>query len=169
MYNFDFKPDCPDGDNAMEIAHKILSAKDVQENPLEFLLKKHLDTKDLFKVGLESINDFVRLQPNDICQKITLGTFQVRLSKSYIGDLIKYGTAFLVSEDFMKKEVRKKLGKNSNGDQSKIVAVEIISRHKRSQKTLERDSKSKAFKTVYKVFVQYVPNGKDAESIKSNI
>lgn len=126
-----------------------------------------MDTKDLFKVGLASINDFVRLQPNDICQKITLGTFQVRLSKSYIGDLIKYGTAFLVSEDFMKKEVRKKLGENSNGDQSKIVR--IISRHKRSQKTPERDSKSKAFRTLYKVFVQYVPNGKDTESIRSNI
>lgn len=169
MYNFDFKPECPDGENSREIAKKIRSAKSIMTNPFEFLLSKQMNTKDLQRVTLRSINDFPRLRPSDICQNITLGTFQVRLAKSYIGDLIKNGRAYSVSEQFM-KQVKKKL---NNQEISKIVAVEIISRHKRSrikaQCEAQNESESEAesnstdqnrsFRTVYKVFVQYIPEG----------
>lgn len=166
MYNFSFKPDCPDGSDSKEIAEKIRAAKSVRQNAMEFMLSKQLDTKDMIRVDLASITDFVRLEPEEIYKNITLGTFQLRLSKSYIGDLLKHGTAFVVSPDYMKKTVKKTLPSVSAN--SKIVAVEIVSRHRRSQIPAGADSDSKKFKNIYKIFVHYDAFGANSTAIKSN-
>ena len=47
--------------------------------------------------------DNPRISIKKLVTKIFLGTFQLRLSKSYVGDLIKNGTAFVISEEIFKK------------------------------------------------------------------
>lgn len=91
MCNFNHKPSCPDGQNAEQIAISIRKLAKKKLNRLEDLLTKRLDTKDLIEVNIQDIADFPRLSVEDISTNITMGSFKLRQSKSYISDLMKNG------------------------------------------------------------------------------
>ena len=64
--------------------------------------------------------------------------------------------------------------KNSLKDfqKTKIIALEIISRHKRGEIIKKRKKKNEEildFRNSYKVFIRYVPYLNEAISIKSNL
>ncbi len=71
----------------------------------------------------------------------------------------------------------KQLKKDLIEKKTKILAVEITSRHKQSEKKTDKNDKKinqdnldiKKFKTTYKVFVQYVPNTNSSAYIIGNI
>jgi hypothetical protein len=160
MLNFCHKPCCPDGNNALKIAQKIRKLTGTTENKLNFLLKKRLDTKDLERIEIANINDFPRINKRDIRNSIFFGSFQLNQCRSYVGELLNSGIAFNVTTQFVKKITNKDLKLKLTEKMHKIIAVEIASRHKRSEVKVKKESNqdvklSQKFKLTYKVFILY--------------
>jgi predicted oxidoreductase len=168
MSNLFHKPICPDGNNSVKIAKKITDKTKINVNKLEFLLTKHLDTKLITPIDLSEINDFPKLTPSELKQEIFLGSFQFKQCTSYVPDMLKNGEAFIINNELLKKIPDINL-KNDLLN-SKIIAVEILSRHKRSRnKAAKNASYVKKFRTIYKVFIQYLSNISSPNSIKCKI
>ena len=136
---------------------------------MEFLLGKNLGRKDIPKIDLLEIVDFPRLKKQDIRKNITLGTFKLKQARSYLEDLVNNYRAYTVfpSSSFVKNIANKIISHNIKTKSEKIIAAEIISRHKRSklknEKHLENESDvnfkySNVYRNTYKVFVMYKPN-----------
>lgn len=164
MHNFKYKPCCPDGQNAIQVAKQIVKASKIKENKLAALLTKQLNTADFVQIELSDIEDFPKLEPDVICSRILLGTFQYRLSKSYVADLLEHGVAYSMSSKYISKITNKKLQQELNGNKSKIVAFEIASRHRRGVV-----KETKKLRVNYKVIIQYEPNNNNPESIKGEL
>jgi hypothetical protein len=92
-------------------------------------------------------------------RRITLGSFKIRESKSYLYQLIKNGTIYLLNEKQINKHV------NSEKLQLKlremeVIAVLIVSRHKRGKKSNKNNTavtEQINYTSFYKVFIQYKP------------
>lgn len=170
MINFDHKPCCPDGENALQIAKKLKKRASLKTNSLQFLLTKQLDTKIIPMIDLVSIDDFPKLNQDKIVQKIFFGSFQLKQCLSYIQDLIEFGKAFHVTKHAYANQSERI---NSNNLNYKILAFQIASRHKRSlikkdklpKKTKEKNFE-KNFRSSYKVFVQYSPGMNRTKAIE---
>lgn len=175
MDNFLHKHCCPDGDNAQEVARRILFKAQIEENKLSFLLKRQLGTSLIPLISISEINDFPIIKRKTLRRKIFMGTFQLKQSKSYVEDLVERGNAFIVSKEFIKAKDMipdEKLKKRLISEKSKIVAVTLTSRHKRGKKSISADNDIKKkhpeiFKTTYKIFIHYIPNVNNYRSIKS--
>jgi hypothetical protein len=171
MINFSHKPCISDGENSIIIARRLKEKAQINSNYLDFLLKKRLDTKLMPSLELKQIKDFPKLKINDIKERICLGSFQLRQSKSYLTDLINRIKAYKISEQLINQIRDLNLKTELKTMNTTILAAEIVSRHKRSRiKTIgKRNSVSKndqKFKTVYKVFIHYQSNGNGYEAIK---
>lgn len=172
MLNFTHKSCCPDGKNASKIAKKIRKRTENKINELNFLVNKRLDTKDLERIDIELIQDFPRIKRKNIRNSIFFGSFQLKQSKSYIKELMNNGIAYKVTSQFIKKISNVNLKKNLIEKNHKILAVEIASRHKRSEvkmingKNLKEFKLSDKFKTTYKVFVLYESFKNHSSAIK---
>jgi hypothetical protein len=106
------------------------------------------------------------------------GSYQLKQSRSYLKELINNGIAYNVTSHFIKKITNQYIKTKLSGNDHKIVAIEIASRHKRSEikkKDKETDEKntttapyklSERFKTTYKVFVFYQSNQNNSNGIK---
>jgi len=94
------------------------------------------------------------------------GTFQLRLSRSFMSDLLKNHVLYEIPRVIIE------LNKNSKlrDPKTKIIGIEISSRHKRGLTTqnVSKD-KSPTFRTKYKVLIQYFPNVNEVKSIKSKL
>ena len=92
-------------------------------------------------------DDFPKLKKKTLNQKVFFGTYQSRLSKSYMSELLKSGTAYVIDIDFINKvpnkELREQL-KVIDEIGQKLVAVEIVSRHKRAEKKKKNDTMNKS-------------------------
>lgn len=164
MLNFTHISTCPDKQNLYKIASKLKEKVKIDKNPLSYLLTKHLDTKEITPVDLGSITDFPKLNSAQLIRKIFLGTFQLKQSKSYVSDIIKNGKAYTIPEKLLSKL------KNKTNKESKIIALEIVSRHKRSEKKVSETCKNqdymREFRNKYKIFLEYVPSWIGSKSIK---
>lgn len=164
MINFFHKPCCPDGENSRSIAKRMKKKAKEYENELEYLLKTRLDTKATKELKFSEIEDFPRLSKTIIIENIIFGTYQYNQCQSYYEDLLDNETCYLISE--------KSYESRNNAENTKIIAFEIASRHKRSEvKKFTKKKKSlnckKHFKNTYKVFIKYVPLLNEWRSIKS--
>ncbi len=94
------------------------------------------------------------------------GTFQLRLSKSYLSDLLKSHILFEIPRKNIEQQKNAKL----RDPETKILGVEISSRHKRGLTTqnVSKDQ-SPTFRTKYKVLIHYCPNVNKIKSIKSKL
>ena len=178
MNNFLHKPCCPDGKKALKVAKRIKKkAQKVQINWLAFLLGKRLETKHIRPIELEEINDFVRLKKKQLKEKIFLGTFQLKLSKSYVGEVAYNRQSYIIMKDFAKQISDINIRSGLLDESTKIIAVEITSRHKRSKiKRIEKKEKNicsqelenvkEKFRNTYKIIIQYIPNMNSTKAIK---
>ena len=116
------------------------------------------NTKKAIALNLSSINDFPKLDKEEIQNNILFGSFQLKQSESYICDMIRNGKAYMIIDKIPKK--LKSTEKNY-----KIIGIEIYSRHKRSEKVDSKSNNSKKFRTIYKVFVKYLPNQNTSKAI----
>ena len=112
-----------------------------------------MNTKFLEKIKLSEINDFVKLSQNILKNKVFLGTFQLKQSKSYLIDLIN-APGYIPSYKFIKSLPESSLKSNLINKNFRLLAVEITSRHKRS-KTKIISNNCEKFKTTYKIFILY--------------
>lgn len=166
MINFTHRPICPDKDKASLIANRMKKKASFDTNQLAYLLKKHLDTKEIKKIELADLEDFPKLNKNTIIEKLFYGTFHFKQAFSYVEDFLKSGNIYLVNK-------RIKLKKVSNEEKSKIIAAEIISRHRRSiKKNISKKKKVSStnnFRNPYKVFIEYIPFNNHSKAIKGNL
>ncbi|RNA33737.1 disulfide-isomerase a6, partial [Brachionus plicatilis] len=128
MINFFHKPCCPDGDKAVPVAKGMKREAMKDKNELDFLLKNRFGTKFVKEIRLSELNDFPKLPINVIMEKILFGTFQYKQCQSYYQDLGENDKGFIVHKKFLKNISKA----DENSENSKIIAFEIASRHKRS-------------------------------------
>ncbi len=156
MSNFNHMPYETDGLDSEKIATRMIKRSKLSENPLIYFISKQLRTSMFKEILLNDITDFPKLTLKKIVNRITLGSFHAKISLSYIGDLIEEGIGYLYLKHL---------------DKSKIIATEIISRHRRSKKkeninkTISH-TKSGEYKNKYKVFIKYVPSKNSTKAIK---
>ncbi len=136
------------------------------KNYLDSVLKIRFNTSMVPPKSLSTVIDFPKLKKKQLIMNLLWGTFQIRLSKSYLSDLLKNHILFEIS----KRNTEKLNNSRLNDPKTKIIGVEISSRHKRVLKaqTVTSD-KLPTFRTKYKVLIQYIPNVNQVKSIKSNL
>ena len=137
MFNFTHKPITPDHSKASTIAMRMNQKSKIQKNKLEFLLNKTIGTKTIPAIDLNSIVDFPKLKKKTIRDRITLGTFQPRLTKSYVKDILTHGSLYAVNNDILKDVNNQKLRADLISSRKKIIAMEILSRHSRGKKRIK--------------------------------
>lgn len=173
MINFSFKPCSPDKEFEEEIAKKILERAEIVKNPLDFFLTKQFDTKLISQFNLEEILDFPKISEKDLQKEFFLGIYQIRLCTSYLQDFIDNGSVYLIHPQLINQV--EDLDFRNDLLNSKLIGVEIISRHKRSEikspslkKRKKVETLTDRYRNIYKVFLQYDSNDKSAKTIKSN-
>ena len=158
MANFKLIPCVPDGKYTVEIANKIKRRTFRKQNKLKSILSMCF-SKTVPFCDITSITDFPQLTIKQLLRRITLGSFKLKLSKSYIEQIIQYGIIYSLEKKQIEQYVTSFKVK-SELINSKIVAVLIPSRHKRSKLNNtddQSDVNPKNFKTYYKAFIQYTP------------
>ncbi|CAF1041333.1 unnamed protein product [Brachionus calyciflorus] len=118
--------------SSLKIAKLIKKRFRSEKNHLDFLLTKHLDTKLIRSIEISKKEDFVQLTANEIVNRIFLGTYQLKLSKSYLNDLTTTNIAYIIDEKLIISIDDLDLRSQFSG--TKIIAVEITSRHRRAEK-----------------------------------
>jgi hypothetical protein len=163
MLNFTHRPTITDRNRTDEVARRIKEKSYITENPLEMLLNKHFDTRDVHSIRLSEINDFPRLTPEQISQEVNFGSCSVDTSNSYISIFVNRACFYTLSENFMKKLSSEN---TQQFQETKILACHMYSRYKQG-KIKENDGKEK-MKMIYRVYVQYAPHINGPASIKCN-
>ncbi len=177
MLNFTHKPILPDKNNARQIAISMKNRCEMKINMLDFLLGKTVGTKSIPLIKIEDVKDFPRFKSNELINKIALGTFQFKLVKSYLKDIINHGYPYGVSKNLIGEMEKNKLRDDLLKNKSKIIGMEILPRHGRSSKPCFTDKAdisdknsskklTKKFTKVYKAFVLYEPNINSVHAIK---
>ncbi len=176
MLNYTHNPITPDMGKSEIIADRMRKKSQFKKNKLEFLLGKTLGTKIIRPIEKKEIADFPRLKKSTIRDRITLGTFQPRLSKSYIKDISEKSFTYIVDNDIVKEIQNEKLKSDLTNVRLKIIAMEILSRHGRSKKSKNNEVKTNEIKKlnhihtkVYKVFILYKPGVNNYTGINAYI
>ena len=126
------KPCTPDGDQSKEIARRIRGRSLKIENSLESLLKmKFTDT--VVPDNIKTIRDFPQLSLKQLKNRITLGSYKLRLCKSYVEHITTNGNIYVLTDIQINRYLNnsKVIRKLKN---SKILAVLLPSRHSHSKK-----------------------------------
>ena len=160
MWNFTMKPCIPDGKDSASIAKTIRKKCKKTRNKLESLLKTCFTSKSP-KVMIQTIDDFPVITLAQLKKRIILGSFKLRLCRSYIGQVLDHGIAYFLGDEQINKYAKSRKVKQDL-KYSKLLSVLITSRHKRSKKcptnTNQDDPEDpKDYNTKYKVFIQYIP------------
>jgi hypothetical protein len=79
---------------------------------MEFFLNKRLDTRLIKKINLLDIDDFPKLTIKKIKENILFGSFQLKLSKSYVNEMVQCGIAYSITEDFFETNKSFKIVEN---------------------------------------------------------
>ena len=173
MCNFLMKPCIPDGDQSKEIARRIRRRSLKSENSLESLLKmKFTDT--VVPDNIKSIRDFPQLSLKQLKNRITLGSYKLRLCKSYVEHITTNGNIYVLTDIQINRYLnnRKVIRKLKN---SKILAVLLPSRHSHSKKKIPQPKNAnqkkrkynkkqldptdaKSYNKYYKIFINYEPS-----------
>jgi hypothetical protein len=74
----------------------------LHENNMEHLLSRRFNTKKCIEKQLSSIEDFPKLTLKEIQNEILFGSFQLRQSRSYVGDMINNGKVFILEDNQIK-------------------------------------------------------------------
>ena len=112
---------------------------------------------------MSEINDFPKLNETKIVENLFYGNYYIKQSKSYLPDLIKNNKCSILTEkDSLKLDANEHFLFSRKLQKSKILGMEITSRHKHSLRDagekLVKMSYIKKYRINYKFFIQYVPN-----------
>ena len=157
--------------DAVQIAKSISKRCTKTQNKLESLLDMRF-TKNLVSVNIKTIDDFPQLTLKQLKNRITFGSFKLRQCPSYVGQVIDYGKAYFITEQIIDRyKTHPKI--KDELQFSKIIAVQIPSRHKRGKKWKQEKNIAdhvdpKSFTHCYKVFIQFVPEQNKKINYKPN-
>lgn len=130
-------------DDDVSIANEMLS-KINEKNRLEHLLKTRNDSNQFTVIDAVDLNDFPRLDVETLKNKITLGSYQLKQSFSYLSEHLNTNNGKYLIKLRHEEEI--------NTDY-KLISALIQSRHSN--------------KTKYKLFIKYLPNKNDYKAIDS--
>ncbi len=160
LLNFLHKPISTDGENSFKIAKRLRKKiHNKQVNNLEYLLKRQLGSRSIPEISISEITDFPRIKKYLIVAKILLGTC-IRMCKNYLKDLLDNGTAYFVDDKLKENK------KNKNAETTKIIAIKLVSRHRRGQTNIN-DVLQYRPNNLYKIFIEYIAGIDGHKSIKS--
>lgn len=169
MINFKHKNVIND-DKDIQMAKDIKTKAKIIQNNLEFILNKRLDTKLLEPIALSTINNFSRLKKKQIKYKLAFGPYKLKQCLSYLGDLIKSNKAYIATKHLAKTIANVNIKEELLANKSKIIAVEINSRHQRSEKKDNNNNNGEIkYRVAYKVFLYYSLEEHGIKSIKGNV
>jgi hypothetical protein len=134
-----------DGEYGVEIAQKMLEKVNTQ-NSLEHLVQERLKPKSFTLLCEKDIADFPRLNEEQIYRDITLGTYQIKQSQSYLYEHFKANGKMTIYISNTHQE-----STLASTSKTKLLRAKIQSKHIRRQE--------------YNVFIEYVPNGSSSKSI----
>ena len=141
MINFLHKPCNADGNKATEIGLRLKTKiNNVKKNLLEHFLSLRLGTKKLPFLKLSDITDFPKFTEAEMIENIFYGSYYIQRAKSYLSDIIKNNDFVIIDEECIKtiKNTNNKKELQELAEKikfSKIIGMEILSRHQRSLKT----------------------------------
>lgn len=139
-------------------------------NQLASLLNIRFNTKTTPSFDLTVINDFPKLKKKQLISGIFWGTFQLRLCKSYISDLLLHHECFFFDNNIINsKEDSKRKKQVQESRKSKLIGIEISSRHKRGEIKKKSENDKAKMRMKYKVIIQYEPLLNTVKSIKSKL
>ena len=181
MINFTHVAECPDGNQAVEVARRLReitsrpAAKQI--NRLLPLMRKTLNTTDVPNARLDTIDDFPRLSIEQLTQHIFLGTYQVKQCISYIQEMVARGFVSRLSQNAIVKledlDLRNELEEIDGSARTKCIGFEIVSRYHRSKKNASQKDKALGLSdsdgkkiNAYKLFIQYEPRHNTPGGIK---
>ena len=159
LYNFQHRQIITDGIKAKKIAFKMKEKRKTIENKFSFIIRKqiHADGNDTKSINLSTVFDFPRLKQETLKQNVYFGSFSIDEAQNYQFEIDK---GISLTEKYKNELVKKKLiHKNS-----KVIGIELASRHHRSI-----DSKTGDFNTKYRSYVEYEPNVNSYAAIKSKV
>jgi hypothetical protein len=160
MLNFTHRPCQSGGDQAQQMAARILKKIRVKDNWFKFILSIRLGSSSKSSpINLNDINDFPRLSTTKLKNKIYYGPYQHKQAKSYLVDIMQNSRGFSISERVIFKLKDERLKKKLAG--CKIVACQITSRHRRGLIT-----GTDTHRNVYKVFCAYLPGLNKTKAVK---
>jgi hypothetical protein len=93
MANFKMIPCVPDGKYTVEIANRIKRRTLRIQNKLKSILSMCF-SKIITFIDITSVTDFPQLTIKQIQRRITLGSFKLKFSKSYIDQIKQYGMIY---------------------------------------------------------------------------
>ena len=162
MINFTHKSCCADGDKALEISQRMKTkCQIVDSSELVILLSVRLGTKKVPSIKLEDLNDFPKFNQAEMIERIFFGSYYIERSKSYLADIIRNDFCCVINNKVLDSiDLDKKCKKNLSVKivNSKIIGLEMLSRHKRSLKSSLSEKSLKNYRVNYKVFIQYSQN-----------
>jgi hypothetical protein len=185
MINNGHKPCIVDKEKADKIIKTFIQKmNNAKEKYFENLLKRRLGTHEMPAIPLSNIDDFPKLCKKTLYSKLFLGNYYINQAKMYLFDMLK--TGWLVNIDVLKKKhISGKLDEsilqqlNNELNNSKLIGIQMLSRHCRGLKSKKKHSTKKGcanenaveenhgdnFRTRYKVF-QYKPNLNHSKAIE---
>jgi hypothetical protein len=87
--------------------------------------------------------------------------------------MVKCGIAYTITDDFFETNKTLTIVENMKKLKSKIIAAEIASRHRRSEKKTENSTTnfrcSTKYRITYRLFVEYIPCLNKTKAIKNKI
>ena len=160
------KPCIINGEDTIKIAKRLRKRCLKKQNKLESLLNMKF-TSTVKSDEIKNISNFPKLTISQLKNHIVLGSYKIKLSLSYMGQLVDHGKVYFLNKNLIDKYVsHSKVRDEIESNNSKILAVLMPSRHKRGKKWKPNNVKNeqindsidpKNFNTYYKVFVQYTP------------
>lgn len=169
MYNFTHIPCEPDGVDSILISSQIRDKIMINQNPMNFFLKCQLGTR-FFEIKTFDFvkNEFPRLTTDELKKSITYSSYLIRLSRSYIGDLIRDSKVFqntnILIDELIEKNFPLQLIQDMLRGNVKIIGIEVIPRFTRSQ---SRNSRGQLkYTKKHKVFIQYIINRNNPTGIQ---
>jgi hypothetical protein len=143
LINKFFKRLLSDAENSVAIVENMKKNINIKNELQEIVKKDKLHKKSLFvALNSDDIDDFPIYDEFYIQTNITLGSYQLKQARGYIGEF------------FTNEKIEIRINKTSlNYQDTKILFASIRSRHSKS--------------TLYKVYIRYIPNTRDDSSIQS--
>ena len=159
MLNFFHKPCCADSEKAFEISENIKNKSKIFESSLlENLLKLRIGTQKIQFKKMDEFIDFPKYTEDEMVEKIFYGTYYIQQSKSYLADILRNENFALIDKKILHSAKIETNTLNSliqKLENSKIIGMEILSRHRRSLKKQTNKKLLKNYKVNYKVFIQF--------------
>ena len=173
MLNFLHNPCCADGDKAIHISNQMKNKiNNIKKNELEHLMILRMGTQKFPYSNMSDLTDFPKFTIPEMTENIFFGSSYIQRAKSYLNDIMKNDVFLKINEECI-RSIWSKTNENDltelvrRIEYSKIIGMEILSRHQRSlKKNMTGANGRKDYRFKYKVFIEYLKDSIESINIR---